>query len=76
MFLCFDSFACVTGKGFTKLREGTLRKCVEFMTKLYELVHMENRADSANSTVSTAACVTPPGQVNMPNAKEEIQEME
>lgn len=61
-----------TGKGYNKLREGTLRKVVEFMNKLFDLVYLESRsgsAVSASSTSSTAeytARVTPPGQVVTP----------
>ncbi|XP_071513800.1 uncharacterized protein [Panulirus ornatus] len=64
------------GKGYNKLREGTLRKVVEFMNKLFDLVYLESRsgsAVSASSTTSTAeytARVTPPGQVVTPPPSE------
>lgn len=60
-----------TGKGYTKLREGTLRKVVEFINKFFDLVYMESRSGSAVSASSStaedyAARVTPPGQVVTP----------
>ncbi|XP_042238188.1 protein tyrosine phosphatase domain-containing protein 1-like isoform X3 [Homarus americanus] len=59
------------GKGYNKLREGTLRKVVEFMNKLFELVYMESRSGSAVSAASSTSTeytnrVTPPGQVVTP----------
>ncbi|XP_042863291.1 protein tyrosine phosphatase domain-containing protein 1-like [Penaeus japonicus] len=63
------------GKGYTKLREGTLRKVVEFINKFFDLVYMESRSGSAVSASSStaedyAARVTPPGQVVTPPPEE------
>ncbi|XP_050693914.1 protein tyrosine phosphatase domain-containing protein 1-like [Eriocheir sinensis] len=59
-----------SGKGFNKLREGTLRKVMEFITGLFDLVYLESRSGSAVSVASNNTAyenrVTPPGQVVTP----------
>ncbi|KAB7494673.1 Protein tyrosine phosphatase domain-containing protein 1 [Armadillidium nasatum] len=68
------------GKGYTKLREGTLGKCVEFMMKFYDAIHLESRSTSVtspnSSTPSTTTCVTPPDHVSHPNFNEEDDDPE
>ncbi|XP_069942063.1 protein tyrosine phosphatase domain-containing protein 1-like [Cherax quadricarinatus] len=60
------------GKGYNKLREGTMKKVVEFMNKLFDLVYLETRSGSCVSATSTTTApeftnrVTPPGQVATP----------
>ncbi|ROT81137.1 Protein tyrosine phosphatase domain-containing protein 1 [Penaeus vannamei] len=66
------------GKGYTKLREGTLRKVVEFINKFFDLVYMESRSGSAVSASSStaedyASRVTPPGQVVTPPPDEDAE---
>ncbi|XP_066966573.1 protein tyrosine phosphatase domain-containing protein 1-like isoform X2 [Macrobrachium rosenbergii] len=62
------------GKGYTKLREGTLRKVTEFIQKFFELVYLETRSDSAvsasSSTTEYETRITPPGQVSTPPPQE------
>ncbi|KAK4287979.1 hypothetical protein Pmani_038963 [Petrolisthes manimaculis] len=70
------------GKGYNKLREGTLRKVMEFVTRLFDLVYLESRSGSAvsvtsgSSTTNTdyTARVTPPGQVLTPPPADEGDE--
>ncbi|XP_063852707.1 protein tyrosine phosphatase domain-containing protein 1-like isoform X3 [Scylla paramamosain] len=57
-------------RGFNKLREGTLRKLLEFVMGLFDLVYLEPRSSSAVSVSSNTTTftnrVTPPGQVVTP----------
>ncbi|XP_045137368.1 protein tyrosine phosphatase domain-containing protein 1-like [Portunus trituberculatus] len=59
-----------SGRGFNKLREGTLRKLLEFVMGLFDLVYLESRSSSAVSISSNTTTythrVTPPGQVVTP----------
>ncbi|KAK7068888.1 Protein tyrosine phosphatase domain-containing protein 1 [Halocaridina rubra] len=67
------------GKGFTKLREGTMRKLLEFSGKFFDMVYLETRSGSAgsasSSTTDYAARVTPPGQVTTPPPSESTEDM-
>lgn len=59
-----------SGRGFNKLREGTLRKLLEFVLGLFDLVYLEPRSSSAvsgsSNTTTFTNRVTPPGQVVTP----------